>query len=283
MNRLLHAPGLRWLGIVSVYSFVALTASAQEPPAWLQELSPSNVGQFPMIPPFEATFRFGWAGIEAASAEARLDVNGGVAKVVVKGGTTGIARGLWKLDANHEGSFEVRGLKPVGFLQVEQYGNRRITTEARFKTDGLWRLRQRTPNGGPSKWKNIQIEPIRDIISAMFFFRSQLLASGDKLSVIAFPGDSPFLFQAVVAKRESVNIKGRKRPAIRLDFQIQRIELKKGQPPFLQQHGKFRKGSVWISDDEYRFPLRAEVDIFVGAVYAEMETLIFSGKPPTER
>lgn len=257
----------------------ALTAFAQKPPEWLEQLSPKSEGSFPMIPPFQASFRFGWSGIEVASAEARLEIDRGVAKVFVKGGTTGMARGLWKLEATHEGAFEVRGLKPLGFLQVERYSNRRLTTQAVFKKDGLWRLRQRTPHGGPSKWKHIQIEPIRDIVSAMFFFRSQPLQDGDKLSVIAFPGDSPFLFQAVVGKRESVNIRGQQRPAVRLDFNIQRIELKKNELPRLQQHGKFRKGSVWISDDNFRFPLRAEVDIFIGSVFAELDTLTFSGKP----
>ncbi len=252
---------------------------AQNPPAWLTELAPKGAGSFPMIPPFHATFRFGWSGIEAARAEARLTIERGVAKVQVKGETTGMARGLWRLDATQECSFHVEGLKPLGFLQIEQYHNRRLTTEAVFKKDGLWRLRQRTPDGGPSKWKHIQIEPIRDIVSAMFFLRSQSLKTGDKLAVIAFPGDSPFLFQTTVGKREKVNIRGQKRPAIRLDFHIQRIELKKNEPPRLQQHGKFRKGTVWISDDEYRFPLRAEVSIFIGSVFAELEALTFSGKP----
>jgi hypothetical protein len=231
-----------------------------------------------MIPPFQATFRFGWSGIEAAGAEARMTITGGVAKVHVKGKTTGMARGLWRLDAEQESLFRLEGLKPMGFLQVEQYHNRRLTTEAVFKTDGLWRLRQRTPNGGPSKWKHIAIEPIRDIVSAMFFLRSQALAPGDKNAVIAFPGDSPFLFQAVVGKREKITLGGKQRKAIRLDFQIQRIEVKKNEPPRLQQHSKFRKGTVWISDDIYRFPLRAEVNIFIGSVFAEMETLTFGGE-----
>lgn len=263
--------------------WLPLLASAQKPPEWLQQISPTSVGSFPMIAPFHATFRFGWSGIEAASAETRLEIKNGIANVFVKGQTTGMARTLWKLEATHEGTFEVRGLKPLGFLQVEQYNNRRITTEALFKKDGLWRLRQRTPQGGPSKWKPIRIEPIRDIVSAMFFLRSQSLETGDKLAVIAFPGDSPFLFQAGVGKRETIKINEHQRPAIRLNFQIQRIELKKNEPPRLQQHGKFRKGSVWISDDEHRFPLRAEVDIFIGSVFAEMETLTFSAKPQIER
>jgi hypothetical protein len=40
-------------------------------------------------------------------------------------------------------------------------------------------------------------------------------------------------------------------------------------------HGKFRSGSVWISDDADRIPLRAEVDIFIGYVFGELESLHF--------
>lgn len=268
-----------WVGLAVLAALVgfSITLPAQNPPPWLAELSSQPVGPFPMIPPFQATFRFGWSGIEAASAEARLTIKGGIATVRVKGKTTGMARGLWRLDATQESSFRVEGLKPIGFRQVEEYHNRRLTTESVFKPEGLWRLRQRTPNGGPSKWKHIAIEPIRDIVSAMFFLRSQALAPGDKNAVIAFPGDSPFLFQSVVGKREMINLGGKPRKAIRLDFQIQRIELKKNEPPRLQHHSKFRKGTVWISDDHHRFPLRAEVNIFIGSVFAEMETLTFSG------
>jgi hypothetical protein len=38
----------------------------------------------------------------------------------------------------------------------------------------------------------------------------------------------------------------------------------------LAPHKKFRSGRVWISDDARRLPLRAEVDVFIGSVFAEL-------------
>jgi len=90
---------------------------------------------------------------------------------------------------------------------------------------------------------------------------------------VAFPGDAPFLVEAIVAKHEQVRIASTFRKAIRLDFQIQRIDAKNKDR--LAPHGKFRSGSVWISDDENRIPLRAEVYIFIGYVFGELESLRF--------
>jgi len=48
--------------------------------------------------------------------------------------------------------------------------------------------------------------------------------------------------------------------AIRLDFEIRRIDTEAGNR--LLPYGKFRHGRVWLSDDANRIPLRAEVEIF---------------------
>jgi len=230
-----------------------------------------------MVRPFSASFRFGWSGVEAARASASLKVHAGRVIVSVKGGTYGMARTLWRLDATHESVFLLQNLKPQGFVQTEQYSNRLIKTQAVFKSDALWRLRERTPDGGPSKWKRVEIAPIRDIVSAMFFVRSQALANGDSIRLIAYPGDSPFLVEVKVLRREPVKIRGVSRNAIRMEIRLQRIE--DGKTPTLQKHTKFRTGTVWISDDADRFPLRAEVDIFVGAIFAELQEVKYLKNP----
>ena len=38
----------------------------------------------------------------------------------------------------------------------------------------------------------------------------------------------------------------------------------------LQPHKKFQRGTVWVSDDEVRLPLRVEVKVFIGHVFAEL-------------
>jgi hypothetical protein len=245
---------------------------AAEP--WSDRIGPEGVGPFPLVRPFSGEFRFGWSDIEAASAKARLWYSGDQIIVEVEGGTNGVARALWKVDARHKAVILKEGLKPVAFEQFERYARKRVITQAVFKPDGLWRLRE-VPSDpkNVAKWRRIKIEPVRDIISAMLLIRSQVLNTGDKVGLVAFPGDSPYFVEVTVAKREQIRVAGALRKTIKLDFAIQRIDLKNKDR--LAPHGKFRSGSVWISDDEDRIPLRAEVDIFIGYVFGELESLHF--------
>ncbi len=259
------------LAVITLAAAVLSICESSEP--WSDRIRPAVPGPFPLVRPFSGEFRFGWSDIGAASAKARLWYSGDSILVEIEGGTDGLARALWQLDARHKAVILKEGLKSVAFEQLEKYARKRVRTEAVFKPDGLWRIRAVTP--GPkdvAKWKKIKVEPVRDTISAMLFIRSQVLNDGDTIGVVAFPGDAPFLVEVTVAKHEQIKIAGVSRKAIKLDFQIQRIEVKKHR---LAPHGKFRSGSVWLSDDENRIPLRAEVDVFIGYVFAELASLRF--------
>ena len=258
--------------VVMLAAVVLSVCQSAEP--WSDRIGPETPGPFPLVRPFSGEFRFGWSDIGAASAKASLGYSGDEIIVEVQGGTDGLARALWQLDARHKAVILKEGLKPVAFEQLEKYANKRVRTEAVFKPDGLWRIRAVTPDPkNVAKWKRIKVEPVRDIVSAMLLIRSQGLNNGDRIGVVAFPGDAPFLVEVTVAKREQIKIAGALRKAIKLDFQIQRIDVKNKDR--LAPHGKFRSGSVWLSDDEDRIPLRAEVDIFIGYVFGELESLRF--------
>jgi uncharacterized protein DUF3108 len=244
---------------------------AAEP--WSDRIGPQSPGPFPLVRPFSGEFRFGWSEIEAASARAKLSYSEDKIVVEVEGGTDGLARALWQLDATHKAIVLKDGLTPVWFEQVEKYAKKTVRTEAVFKPDGLWRIRAVTPDPkNVPRWKKIKVEPVRDLISAMLLIRSQPLNDGDRIGVVTFPGDAPFLVEVTVAKHERIRIADQFRDAIKLDFQIQRIDLKKKN---LTPHRKFRSGSVWLSNDADRIPLRAEVNIFIGYVFGELRSLHF--------
>lgn len=253
-------------------AIVSSVCHAAEP--WRERIGPETPGPFPPVRPFYGQFRFGWSDIGAASAKARLWYVGDKIMVEVEGGTDGVARALWQLDARHKAVILKDGLKPLAFEQVEKYAKKKVRTEAVFKPDGLWRIRSVTPDPkNVAKWKKIKVEPVRDMISAMLFIRSQVLNDGDRIGIVAFPGDAPFLVEVTVAKHEQIRIAGTLRKTIKLDFQIQRIDLKNKDR--LAPHGKFKSGAVWISDDENRIPLRAEVYIFIGYVFGQLESIHF--------
>ena len=74
-------------------------------------------------------------------------------------------------------------------------------------------------------------------------------------------------------KRETIQAAGRPVKAIKMSFQLQRIDTSKDNQ--LVTYGKFRSGTVWVSDDENRIPIRAEVQIFVGYVYGELVSITY--------
>lgn len=256
--------------------FLIVGAASAADDSWKSRLQPANVGSFPNIRPFSGEFRFGWSGIDAASAKARLTTKGGEMNVTVEGGTTGVARTLWQISAKHNAIIKSSGLKSVSFTQSERYAKRAVYTQAVFKPDGLWRKRQVIPDPGKTpRWKLINVEPVRDIISAMFFIRSQKLETGEKVGIVAFPGDSPFLVEVEVLAREQIRIAGQPRKVIKLDFKLQRLVLEDDEVVRLEPNKKFRSGTVWLSDDADRVPLRAEVEIFIGYVFGELTELSF--------
>lgn len=264
-----RSAGFVWVVALSVFSIIRCGLAGEI------ENRPPMPGPFPMVSSFRGDFVFGWSNLPAAEATAEVRVEDGMVRVDVRGRTTGAARALWQMDVSHTAGFHSNGLLPGGFLQIEKYKKKTITTRAELRDGSLWRLRTRVPDGGPAKWKRIPVDGVRDIVSAMFFVRSQPLRPGDRIRTIAFPGDSAFLVDVHVLRSEELPWHGVRRPALRLEFRLKKILTARGQPPELASHGKFRKGTVWLSDDADRIPLRAEVDIFVGFVYAELARITF--------
>jgi hypothetical protein len=43
----------------------------------------------------------------------------------------------------------------------------------------------------------------------------------------------------------------------------------------LEPHRKFRHATIWVSDDRDRILLRIEAQIFVGTVFAELQSVRF--------
>ena len=221
-----------------------------------------------MVADFSGEFRFGWSGIKAGSARANVTTRGQRVEVEVRGGTTGWVRTLWRLDAFHRCTFLMRGLRSYEFEQVETYVGRTLRTQAYFDGQQARRLRQREP-GPPARWKSFWVPEVRDVVSAMFFIRSQPLARGEIVRLPVFPGDSPFLVE--VTSRGACQLAGT--PALQLDLRLRRIVMERGRPAGLEPHRKFRRATVWISDDAHRLPLRAEVEVFIGKIHGELHEL----------
>ncbi len=216
-------------------------------------------------------FVFGWSNVlEAAKADATIQRVGGEYRAMVTGKTEGLARTLWPLDAQHSATIQVSPLQPKRIVQVESYRRRTIETTVRYDSAGVDRMRKTSNSKDVSKWKRVDFSPIYDVISGVLYVRSQPLEVGSRIGVVSFPGDSPYLTIVTVEKRETLHCMGRDRPALRLSLDVRKLEVRKNKPTVAVDYAKFRSGTVWVSDDALRLPIRAEVHIFVGFIYGEL-------------
>ncbi len=249
-----------------------LLACALTAAEWEKTLSPDKPGPITELRPFRAEFRFGWSDIEAARATVTARYEGDDILVEGTGATEGLARLLWQLDVTHNARTRRPAFLPVETRQIETYANRTIDIHMVGKPDGFWRRRE-TGNPEPARWKKIDLTPLRDLVGAMLLIRSQDLAPGQEFTTIVYPGDSPFLVTIKALPPTQISVAGAPRDALPLDLRIRRINLKKDRR--LEDHTKFRNGRIWLSNDSDRFPLRAEVSIFIGYVFAELVSLKF--------
>jgi hypothetical protein len=183
------------------------------------------------------------------------------------GGTTGAARSLWRLDADYDTKLVQNGWRSLGATLTETYRNYRVVEKMEFPAGGVrsWRESTRKGSGAPN-WNNFYVAGIRDMGGALLLGRSQPLKNGDRLSLAVFPGDWMYLVRAKVEGREKLRWRGEDRPAIRVSLAIDRIN----KDYSLSPHKKFQTGTVWVSDDALRLPLRIEVKVFIGSVFAEL-------------
>lgn len=240
--------------------------------AWQGTLSPSTPGPFPEGSPYQAEFRIGWSEIDAARAHAAITYDSGAVVLTAGGGTTGWVRRLYQLDAGFDGQTDRKSLHTLRSDLVENYASRALVTLVEGESGHLRSLREWRPSRGKAeKWKEVKIAPVRDLFAGMLFIRSQPLAEGETVRLLMFPGGAAFFVEIESRGVESIPLATGPREAIRLNLKIQRVNTKKGN--LLEPHSKFRSGKIWISNDADRIPLRAEVDIFIGYVFAEIATL----------
>jgi len=256
--------------VIRAFVFAVLVAFAATLHAgWRDEAAGLRPGDFPPPPDkLRARYVFGWSGIQAAAADVQLERgSGGVWNATVRGGTTGAARKLWKLDADFTSEIAERGWQSVYCTLTENYQRYRVTETSEFRPGGVRSRRESTKEGAsPGKWLNFYVPGLRDMAGALLLARSQPLNNGDNLSLAVFPGEWMYLVRVKVLGREKLRWQGEKRDVIRCSLEIDWID----KDYSLKPHKKFQRGTVWVSDDELRMPLRVEVKVFVGHVFAEL-------------
>jgi hypothetical protein len=267
-NRAHHS--IAWIFAIVLLA-TGLRADADESPDWIGSLtSDKGPGNFTAPPSMRLTYRFGWSGIQAATADIHFfSPTRNTFEVEASGGTSGFPRTLFRLDIYHQATGNIVTLRPIHFFQEEKYRKETVKTNVDFEPDQVTGLREKFPSDHPSKPNVFKFGPVFDMTTALLWVRSQPLADGDTESIVVWASNAPYLATVKVIGRDTIKIDGQKQNAIKLDLALKKID-KKMQ---LKDHKLFRGGRGWLSDDDKRIPLRIEADIFIGYVFAELESV----------
>jgi len=257
----------------AIFAFLAFCSSS---PAenWEATLSKDPAGNFPELRPLRASYRFGWSGLTAATgdvhftkpSENKFQLDGA-------GRTIGFVRALWKLDANYQAVASAETLRPIETQQTESYRSKKIVTHLTFANNGVTRARteDKGKGVGEAKTRQFNFPNLFDLFSAMLYLRSQPLKDRSVYRVVAYPATNAYLATVTVVGREKISVHAGSYSAIKLDLRLERI----GKHRQLEPHRKFRRATIWVSDDAERLLLRIEAQVFVGTVFAELQSVSF--------
>jgi hypothetical protein len=240
---------------------------------WQATLSKELAGNFPELRPLHASYRFGWSGVTAATGEVhftkpandRFQLDG-------TGRTIGLVRALWKLDVNYRAVANAETLAPIETQQTEKYRSKKIATHVTFTNSGVTRARTEGESAAAkTTTRDFHLANLFDLHSAALYLRSQPLKEGSVYRLAVYPATNAYLATITVVGREKIYVHTGTYNAIKLDLQLKRI----GKHLELEPHRKFRRATIWVSDDAERIILRIEAQVFVGTVFAELQSVRF--------
>ena len=217
------------------------------------------------------SYNFGWSGITAATGDVHFSKTDKRFQLEAAGKSVGFVRALWKMDANYRSLVEADTLRPIESRQTEIYRKKKLVTELAFANSGVARTRTEGSGAGKTSTVPFNFPNLFDLHSALLYLRSQPLSDHSVYRIVVYPATSAYLTTVTVVGRERVSVRAGSYNAIKLDLGLKRV----GKKFELQPHRKFRRATIWISDDENRLPLRIEAQIFVGTVFAELQSFRF--------
>jgi hypothetical protein len=273
MSRLTPFPPARSTWCAALLTSLGILVSPETRGAsnWPSSLTRDPRGSFPELRSVRATYVYGWSGITAATSDVYFHRGDQQTFVLEgRGRTVGLARVLWRFDLDYRADANAETLRPLDTHQVETVRGKRVETNLQFSDEGVSGSRLESSHVRPAV-KDVNLENLYDLHSAFLYLRSQPLRDRSVYRVAVYPANSAYVATLTVVGREHVRVRAGSYNAIKLDLKLQRVSKKNE----LEPHRKFKRATIWISDDNDRLLLRIESQIFVGTVTAELQSVRF--------
>jgi len=263
---------LRSTGLFCLVGSLCLLFAGPARANWDSQITREKPGDFPPLPtPLKASYRIGWSGVTAARATVAVQKRGGQYDFAADTTTIGAARVLFPLDATIRSTTDASTLRPVRVEQSERRRDRVVEERVRFSGDNAERTKEVRPFKGPAKEpevKTFQSDALHDFFSCFLALRSQRLAPGQTRTLAVMSPSVPYLIALTQRGSERLKIGGNEIDALK--FSVDALS-KVGNDGVAKPQKKFRKATVWVSNDDRREIVRAESQVFIGYVFLEKE------------
>ena len=229
-----------------------------------------NIAEFKFTVERAKAVETGTAAAGAAAPPANLIFKGDVV-------ARGWFRKLFGIDFRYNTESVV---EPTSFLILnnstrDEQGKRLRTSEAVFdRTHNLLTWTQRNPHD-PQSQPRVVTTPLQnashDLISAIYFLRTQTLEPGRKLELTISDSGAVYRIPVRVGARKRMKTVVGRVQAVRVDIEIfgaERLVDRKGEM------------TLWITDDSRRLPVRARVNTDIGTLDINLKK-VSRGKAPS--
>ena len=171
---------------------------------------------------------------------------------------------LYKRRDNADATFGISDYSPLSFLLLSRENDRRREYGVQYDP-------QKKTLVGSVKRKNRVREQslpagnVYDPVSAFYLLRSRNLALGTSIQEKVFTGRGHYRFVAQVLEKETIEVDGKKRPALRLHPEVYSLE-KDMHENILPQ-----ETTLWVSADPAHIPLKLESGTMWGWIVVELD------------
>lgn len=256
--------------IITILSaFLAASAGAAD---WEKQLSPPQPGSFPPLRPMRASYTFGWGVFTAATATAELSRTNNLLRLDAKGGTIGVVRGLWHMDADSTALWQPDTLRPVSHVVTEVFQKKTVKLRLDFDAKGVTQTRTTRSDETP-KPKRLEFPNVLDMPTALMWLRSQPLRTGETYRCLTIPDTSAYLTELKILGKEKFDVAGKSRDTIKVLLRVREVNDQLELIP----SKRFKEAWAWFSDDNDRLLLRVRAEVFIGSVWMELDKVEFRG------
>jgi hypothetical protein len=171
---------------------------------------------------------------------------------------------LYKRRDSADARFEIKDYSPFSFLMSSREGDRQRDYEVQYDPQtktlvGRVKRRNRT------REQSLSVGNVYDPVSALYLLRSRALVPGTPVETQIFTGKGLYRFTAKVLEKETIEVDGRKRPALRLHPELYSLE-KDTHENILPQ-----ETTLWVSADPTHIPLKLESGTMWGWIVVELD------------